>query len=157
MADPTADSGLPLGAEAGALRCTGAAGGAAAFGVCAAAWCFFFCWCTFFFTCFATAGVGAGAAALPLEFARLSTAWPAAPCSFSSWDVVLFTWWERLCWWLPPVLPGLGRASQYWSMAEVPGGAWHEPLAAMAGEAVAANAIRAPRKAIRGLWLNTCT
>jgi len=121
MAEPTADSGLLLGAGSEPLTGFGVAGVAGDGVVARLRWCRRW-WCV--------TGLGAGAAcASPLELARLRTACPVGPCCSSCLLVEFETGFE--CLWCPePLPPGLGSASQYWSMADVPGGAWQVVAAA---------------------------
>ena len=147
IADPTAENGLLPGA--GSACDTDFAfvtAGGFEEGVDA---CCLWCLCRFTALCFTTAGAGAGVPASPLEFARFSTALPAGPCFSSALVVEFDTGCECFLWW-PELPPGAGSASQYWSMADVPGGAWQvvEELDAPAGWATSAHASSAPRKAI---------
>src|ERR671937_196072 len=135
IADPTTDSGLLSGAGS-VCEAGDAAGGALDDGAePVAAWCLWWrLW------------AGSCAPALPLELASPSTALPAGPCCSSCLVVDFDTGCECFLWW-PELPPGLGSASQYWSIAEVPGGAW-QVLAAPAGCAISAEASRAEAKAI---------
>ena len=141
IADPTADSGLLSGAGSACDTGVVAAGGLEE-GVDA---CCLWCRCRFAALCF----TGAGVPASPLEPTRFSTAWPAGPCFSKAFVVELDTGCECFLW-CPELPPGAGSASQYWSMADVPGGAWQvvEELDAPAGWATSAHESSAPRKAI---------
>lgn len=138
MDAPTAESGLLLGAGSEpppGFGVAGVVGATARVRWGCRRWCF--------------AGLVAGAAfafASPLELARLRTAWPAAPDLSSCLDVEFDTGFE--CLWCPePPVPGLGSASQYWSIADVPGGAWQVAAGAADGSASGARTSTVPATA----------
>lgn len=144
IAEPTADSGLLLGAGSDAPAGFGVTGVAgvdvppALFRWWRRWWCL---------TGLDVAGAGAEFEfASPLELARFRTAWPAAPCCASCLDVEFDTGFE--CLWCPePPVPGLGSASQYWSIADVPGGAWQVAAGAADGSASGARTSTVPATA----------